>query len=131
PKRWTPRWRTRPPTSKARRRRRSFSWASLLVDGLAGTAAPAYQLRPKFESSIDVGVVVRLGGPIAHPAQGLDEAFVLGAELGSEPADVDVHRSRAPIEVVPPHLVQQGAPGEHPAGSLDQEPEQLELLVRE
>ena len=56
---------------------------------------------------------------------------MLGAELGPQPADVDVDRAGAAEVVVAPDLLQQLGAREHAAGVLGDELEQLELLVRE
>jgi len=56
---------------------------------------------------------------------------VLGAELGAQPADVDVDGAGAAEVVVAPDLLQQLRPREHPARVLSQVLQQLELLVGE
>src|SRR5215203_690160 len=68
---------------------------------------------------------------VTDVADGADQRLVLGAELGPQPADVDVDRARATEVVVAPDLLQQLRAGEHPAGVLRQVLQQLELLVRE
>jgi len=57
--------------------------------------------------------------------------LVLGSELGPEPPDVDVHGPGAAVEVVAPHLAQEGRAGEHAPRVGGEEPEELELLERE
>ena len=56
---------------------------------------------------------------------------MLGAELGPQPAHVDVDRAGATEVVVAPDLLEQLRAGEDPARVLREELEQLELLERE
>src|SRR4051794_15961019 len=74
-----------------------------------------------------------LGGDeaIADVAHGADQRLVVGAELGPQPAYVDVDRTRAAEVVVAPDLLQQLLPREDATGVLGEELEQLELLERE
>src|SRR6266536_4487541 len=58
-----------------------------------------------------------------------DHRFVLGAQLGSEPADVDVDRAGAAEEVVAPHFLQELGPGRYPTRPGGKEAQQLEFLV--
>ena len=53
---------------------------------------------------------------------------MVGSEFRPQTADVDVDGARAAEVVVAPDLLQQLLPGEHAAGMLGQELEQLELL---
>ena len=69
--------------------------------------------------------------PVSDVAHGADQGFVLGAELGPQPPDVDVHRARAAEVVVAPDLLQQLGAGEDPARMLGEELEQLEFLEGE
>src|SRR5581483_1252810 len=80
-------------------------------------------LRPRGTSEV--------GGSVPDAADRLDQRLVLGAELGPEPADVHVDRPGAPVELVSPDLAQERGAREHPARPRGEEPEQLELLVRE
>ncbi len=68
---------------------------------------------------------------VADVADGADQRLVLDAELGAQPADVDVDGAGAAEVVVAPDLLQQLVPGEDPARVLGEELEQLELLVGE
>ena len=56
---------------------------------------------------------------------------MLLAELGPQPTDVDVDRAGAAVVLVAPHPRQQDLAGEHLAGVLREELEQLVLHVRE
>src|ERR1700722_3637808 len=69
--------------------------------------------------------------PVADVPHGADERLVLGAELGPQPPDVDVHRPGAAEVVIAPDLLQEVRPGEYPAGVLREELQQLELLEGE
>src|SRR5687767_13860353 len=73
-----------------------------------------------------VDLLVELVADVAH---GADEGLVLGAELGAQPAHVDVDGAGAAEVVVAPDLLQQLGAGEHPAGVLREVLEELELLV--
>src|SRR5688572_12782544 len=55
---------------------------------------------------------------VAHRPHGRDEVGVLLAELGPQPADVDVDRPGASVVLVAPHPVEQHLPGEHLARVL-------------
>ena len=66
---------------------------------------------------------------VADATDGGDHRLVLGAELGPEAADVDVHGAGAAEEVVAPDLLEELGPGRDPARPGGQEPQQLELLV--
>ena len=68
---------------------------------------------------------------VADVADGADQRLVLDAELGPQPADVDVDRAGAAEVVVAPDLLQQLRAGEDPARVLGQVLQQLELLVGE
>src|SRR5215211_9107817 len=70
-------------------------------------------------------------GAVPDAANRLDQPLVGGAELRAEPADVDVDRPRAAVEVVPPDLPEQRRPGEDPAPAFGEVPQQLELLERQ
>src|SRR6266545_7453794 len=72
-----------------------------------------------------------LRGSVSHAPNCLDQAFVFRAELGPEPPDVHVDRARPAVEVVPPDLREQLAPGEDTSRPLDEEPQDLEFLVSE
>src|ERR671913_703090 len=73
--------------------------------------------------------LVRRQQLVADATDGGDHRLVLGAELGPEAADVDVHGAGAAEEVVAPDLLEELGPGRDPAGAGGQEPKQLELLV--
>ena len=66
---------------------------------------------------------------VADVAHRADEHLVLGAELGPQPADVDVDGARAAVVVVAPDLLEQLGAGEDPARVLGEVLEELELLV--
>src|SRR5919106_3804039 len=113
---------TRQPPSSAVGRKAN---GAALLDGFGDVNSLLRRPERSPERSPDVG------GPVANPPNRLDQVLVLGAELGAEPPDVHVHRAGAPIEVVPPHFPEELGPGEHSAGVLSQEPQQLELFVRQ
>jgi hypothetical protein len=56
---------------------------------------------------------------------------MLGAQLGANTPNVDVHSAAPAVEVVPPHFGQQLGTRAHPADALGQESKQLEFLVGE
>ena len=68
---------------------------------------------------------------VADVADGADQRLVLGAELGAQPPDVDVHRPGAAEVVVSPDLLEQLGAGEDPARVLREVLEELELLERQ
>src|SRR5690606_31757368 len=68
---------------------------------------------------------------VPHRADRGDPRRPLLAELGPDPADVDVDGPRPAVVVVSPHLRQQLLTAPDPARVLDQEPEQLVLHVGE
>src|SRR5215469_4622350 len=69
--------------------------------------------------------------PVAHVADGADQRFVLRAELGAKPPDMDVDSSGTAEVVVAPDLLEQLGSAEHPAWMLRQKLQQLELLERQ
>jgi len=56
---------------------------------------------------------------------------VVGAELGPQAPDVDIHRAGAAVVVVAPYFGQQLLPREDAAGVLGEVLEQLEFLERQ
>lgn len=75
------------------------------------------------------GLVAALGDePVTDVADRADQRLVLGAELGAEPPDVDVHGAGAAEVVVPPDLLEELGAREDPAGVLRQVLQKLELL---
>lgn len=73
--------------------------------------------------------VIRRAVPDA--AHRLDDVLVFGPELGAETSHVHVDRPGSPVEVVPPHFPEQCGARKHPPGPGGEEPQQLELLVRQ
>ena len=65
---------------------------------------------------------------VADVAHRPDQCFVLAAELGPEPPDVDIHGPGTAEVVIPPHLLEEVRPGEDPPRVLGEELQQLELL---
>src|SRR5688572_23642302 len=68
---------------------------------------------------------------VAHRPHGLDHVGMLLAELGAQPANVNVDGARAAVVLVAPDAVEEHLSGEDFAGVLSQKLEQLVLHVRE
>src|SRR5829696_4624890 len=85
---------------------------------------------PRLLAGLALGAgLVRRQQLVADATDGGDHRLVLGAELGPEAADVDVHGAGAAEEVVAPDLLEELGPSRDPARPGGQEPQQLELLV--
>src|SRR5215217_5446441 len=85
--------------------------------------------KPRLLAGLALGAgLVRRQQLVAGATDGGDHRLVLGAELGPEAADVDVHGAGAAEEVVAPDLLEELGPGRDPAGPGGQEPQELELL---
>src|SRR5688572_8455373 len=93
-------------------------------------AGPAQGLRgaPSGFSELFVLLLTDQGEPVADVADGADQVLVVGAELGAETPDVDVHGARAAVVVVAPHLGEQLLAGKHTAWVLRQVLQEFELL---
>ena len=116
--------------ARGRRRRRAAS-----RELLSAAVRPARRRRPARGWPARAAARGRVGDLlvelVADVADGADQRLVLGAELGPQPAHVDVDRAGAAEVVVAPDLLQQLRAGEDPARVLGQVLEQLELLVGE
>jgi len=98
----------------------------LVFCGEKATDGDTGQVGPEVAAFLDLPVVTYAG---AVELRDGPEGLVVRAELGAQPPDVDVDRTGAAEVVVPPDLLQQLGPGEHPARMLREVLEQLELLV--
>src|SRR4051812_16642961 len=101
-------------------------------DALDGWADTRYSLPGSLPGSCLEGalapVLFGFRRPVAHAADGLDQVLVRRAELRAEPADVDVHRARAAVEVEAPYLPEERGAREDTAGARGEVAQQLELL---
>src|SRR2546421_5779734 len=81
--------------------------------------------------AIPTGQGAGLAEPVTDRPHRLDQPAPLFAELGPQPADVDVDGPCPAVVLVSPHTRQQLLAGEHLAGVGGEEPQELVLHIRE